>query len=110
MLKTDPSVRPYSRCISITCISLTVHVTVCVAFLEWFHMCTMLSVLTECSCYRVSVRFVPMITVSNHIVCVFEEFSDDESSCEEFDFGDEELENSVDEQIVTPTRRNKVDQ
>ena len=30
MLKTDPSVRPYSRCIGIPCISLTVHVTVCV--------------------------------------------------------------------------------
>ena len=46
-------------------------------------------------------------------VCVFEELSDDESSCEEFNFGNEELEtveSSDDEPIVIPTRRNKVDQ
>ena len=29
--------------------SLTVHVTVWVESFEWFHKCTMLSVLTECS-------------------------------------------------------------
>ena len=43
-------------------------------------------------------------------MCVFEELSDDESSCEEFNFGNEELESSDDEPIVIPTRRNKVDQ
>ena len=31
----------------------------------------MLSVLAECSYYRVSVGFVPMIMVTNHILCVF---------------------------------------
>ena len=48
--------------------------------------------------------------MKSYCVCVFEEFSDDESSCEEFNFGDEELESSDHEPIVIPTRRNKVDQ
>ena len=35
MLKSDPTVRPYSRCTAASCILLTVHATVCVVPCGW---------------------------------------------------------------------------